>query len=163
MDKQRHIKKEKFFLRVIFLLSLWATVGSLYYGYFGDPVQNWSTWFRFSRLNGLPPCDLCRYMRVFQYPLLLISGVALRKHDKHAWVYMLPLSVLGFITGIYKYLLEIDVLAESWVCSAGWVSCSEASVMYGGFISLALLWSVIFLITWLASRQILRLHKKQRQ
>ena len=69
-------------LRIIFFQSLLATIGSLYLGFYGDPVLNFfytGDWF--NPENAFAICDLCRYARILMYPLVFISGVALIRND----------------------------------------------------------------------------------
>lgn len=132
-------------LKAIFLISLLATIGSLYYWYYGDPAQNFFTWYRFNTLNGIPACDLCRYIRVCQYPILIISGIALRQNDEnHAFTYIVPLARIGLCISLYKYLLEMNILPESGVCSAWSTSCATPWVIYLWFATLAFFGIVCF-------------------
>ncbi|MFB6284461.1 MAG: disulfide bond formation protein B [Halobacteria archaeon] len=73
-----------------FAVAVVATVGSQYFG----------------RVMGLTPCELCWYQRIFMYPLVLIIGVGIYKHDK-VGRYVLPLSILGFVTASYHNYLQV--------------------------------------------------------
>lgn len=140
----------------IFIVSLIATLGSLYYGYFWDPVENFSTGYWFSPINALIACDMCRYIRVFQYPLAIISGLALRHNDRAVMKYIFPLATIWLFIAGYKYLLEMWVVQQSGICSAGSASCSEPWVTYFWFITLAFLWIISFLIIiglWMLANQ----------
>lgn len=53
-------KKLENSLLFIWLVSLVATLGSLY----------------FSEVRGYEPCELCWYQRILMYPILLITTVA---------------------------------------------------------------------------------------
>lgn len=81
-------------MQLIFVISLLATIGSLYYGYYGDPVVNIMTRDLFNKANAIPACDLCWYVRVFQYPIVIISGIALLKKDYASVIYIWPLALL---------------------------------------------------------------------
>lgn len=161
MHNFRVVNKEKTYLRIIFVVSLIATVGSLYYGYFGDPVANLQTGDRFNRLNGFPACDMCRYIRVFQYPLVLISGIALLKKDSHSGMYILPLAVLGLIFSTYKYLLEMGMIQETWLCTPGAVSCGTSPVTYRWFLTLSSMGIIAFFIIIVFSSASISLHKNR--
>lgn len=161
MQNVRVINKEITYLKIILIVSLFATIGSLYYGYFGDPVTNFGTGDRFNRLNGFPACDMCRYIRVFQYPILLISAIALRKKDTHSWVYMLPLAVGGLFFATYKYLLEMNLIQESGLCAPWGVSCGTSPVTYRRFLTLSSMGIIAFILIIIFSIAIIRLHQKR--
>ena len=135
-------------LRMIFLVSLAATLGSLYIGYRGDPLLNAQTGIRFNRLNGIQPCDLCRYMRVFQYPLVFISGIALLTKDKKSTKYIRPLALVGLVVSVYKRGLESGWIAESDICTSS-VSCATSTSLWG-IISLPVLGAAAFLLILIA-------------
>jgi len=94
-------------LQGIFIISLLATVGSLYFGYFGDPLTNILSGDLFNKANAIAACDLCWYIRIFQFPILLISAIALIRNDYHSIWYIRPLALLGIIVSAYKYTLEM--------------------------------------------------------
>lgn len=75
-----------------FLITSISVVGSLY----------------FSEVMKLPPCDLCWYQRAFMYPQAVLFGIALWKNDKSVKRYILSLSVVGFVIGIYHNLLQLN-------------------------------------------------------
>src|SRR3989338_8039857 len=79
---------DKNILNLLFLFSLAALVGSLAY----------------SNIIGFPPCELCWIQRIFMYPQVLLSGVALWRKDKNIVTYLLSLSVLGGIVALYHSL-----------------------------------------------------------
>ena len=93
-------------MRFIFVISLLSILGSLYYGYFGDPVLNSAANEWWNTANALAICEMCRYIRVCTYPLVLISGAALVYHDYKHIQYIWPLALLGFFAASYKYWLE---------------------------------------------------------
>lgn len=72
-------------LTVVFLISLLAVLGSLFY----------------SQLAGFPPCDLCWWQRIFMYPLVLILGWGIYKKDYGSLDYALLLALAG--TGVSLY------------------------------------------------------------
>ncbi|USN55648.1 MAG: hypothetical protein H6765_03515 [Candidatus Peribacteria bacterium] len=59
-------------MRVLFAIAVVSTLGSMYFGYFGDPVLNAQTGDWWNRANALPVCDMCWYIRVCTYPLVII-------------------------------------------------------------------------------------------
>ncbi len=73
-----------------FGIALIATLGSLFY----------------SEIAGFQPCPLCWYQRIFMYPLSIILGVAWYVKDKAIGRYTLTLSIIGFLIGLYHYLIQ---------------------------------------------------------
>lgn len=136
-------KKTPTLLRIIFLVSLAATLGSLYIWYRWDPLVNRGTGIWFNRLNGLPACDMCRYMRIFQYPLVFISGIALLTKDTSSIKYIRPLALGWLLVSVYKWSLESGWIAESWICMSE-ISCATPTNLWW-FISLPLLGVLAFL------------------
>lgn len=102
----------KYTLNLIFLVSAFGTLTSLY----------------FSEFMNLPPCDLCWYQRIFFYPILIISFISITVKDKtqRPFQYIFPLAVIGFPISIYHHLLKVTDLfpKETPFCNeAG--ACSE--------------------------------------
>ena len=61
------------------MISLLSLIGSLYYGWFGDPFLNIKTGELFLRSNGLEPCEMCWFARILMYPIVVISLVGMIK------------------------------------------------------------------------------------
>ena len=142
-------RQQKYILQSIFIISLTATLGSFYIGYRGDPILNRQSWYFFNRLNGIPPCEFCWYMRIFQYPLVFISGIALLTKDKTAIKYIWPMALAGLITAVYKRGMEGGWIAESGMCLSG-ISCSTPTNLWW-VISLPLIGVWAFLLILIAS------------
>lgn len=139
-------KNEKTLLWIIFILSIGATVWSLYYGWYGDPIANIASGDLFNPENGFPPCTLCWYARILQYPIVILSGLGLYYHDrKVATRYILPLAVIWVIVDLYKRLLEEGILMEWAVCDPNAVSCGVKYVDYFGFLTLPLMGIIVFI------------------
>ena len=77
-------------MKIIFAQALIAMLGSLYYGFYGDPFSG----DFFNSANALEPCELCRYARILMYPLVFFSGVALIKKQTKIVDYFIPFCVL---------------------------------------------------------------------
>ena len=107
-------------LYLALLQALVATLGSLY----------------FSEIRGWTPCVLCWYQRILMYPLVPILTVGILLKDKRVSLYVLPLSILGFLVSAYHNLLYYGVIQE--VCSQG-VSCTTRFFAWFGFITIPLL------------------------
>lgn len=107
---------------VILLLAIISTLSSLY----------------FSEILKLVPCVLCWYQRICMYPLIAISIVGILKKDKNLPLYILPLSIIGWIINIYHNLLYYHILPESIApCQAG-VSCTTQQLLWWGWFTIPL-------------------------
>ncbi len=121
-------------LWLAFAVALFATLGSLY----------------FSEVQGLAPCQLCWYQRIFMYPLSLMFLIAALRHDKNVVRYALPLSLFGLIIALYQ--VYIQVFPESALsCIANGISCSDINVNYFGFITIPVMSVVSFLMVIVAT------------
>ena len=139
---------------IIFSISLFWTVLSLYYSYFWDIYINILDGVLFDSSRAIKPCDLCRYIRLAQYPTTLISWMALRYKDYLASKkYIIWLTLFWILVSWYKVALEywIITLEGSWVCGAWSVACDVATSLCGTCISLASAWLAAFIwVLWLA-------------
>lgn len=156
-------KKQTWVLWIIFWLSLVSTLWSLYVEHFGDPVVNLMSWDLWNQSLGIAACNLCRYIRVFTYPLVVVSlAWILRKmpHVVHS-IFWLSLICFGFC--LYKYWLEMHRWVSGgnpFLCVTGSVDCAEAKPLYFGFISLSMLGIVSnAIILWLSHRVDKEFHK----
>lgn len=132
-------------LAIIFIQALLAMLGSLYYGYFGDPILNLQTGHRFNPLNGLVPCELCRYARILMYPIVFISLIWLLERSTKCVKYILPLSIVGIGLEIYHYLLQKVNFTTSFTCTYA-NPCNALEVNYLGFITIPLLCMIAFIV-----------------
>lgn len=136
-------KHPQILMNGIFGMALMAMLGSLYYSNYGDPVANIANGTLFPFGGGLPPCLLCWWARIFMYPLVIISGVALATSDRAVVKYILPFSILGTILTAYHYALQKWYVVDLFKCSS-FVPCSEKQVEYFGFVTIPLLGFVAF-------------------
>lgn len=125
-------------IRWIFALSLLATTGSLYFEYFGDPIQNLWLGELFNPANGLAPCTLCWWARIWLYPITLLSGMASIRNELIIAPYLLPLGLLGALTTGYHTIIQTFSLPSIVSCSST-TPCSTIQVAYFGFITIPLL------------------------
>lgn len=132
-------------LQIIFILSLLGTVGSLYIWRYWDPVVNFQSGDLFNPLNAILPCDLCRYMRIFQYPLLVVAWVWLITKEYSTLRISLLLSIPWLLISVYKMSLEYWWIESWWLCTSS-ISCADAAVMYRWRLSLPLMGVIIFII-----------------
>lgn len=141
-------------MQLIFVTSLLATLGSLYYGYYGDPIAQMPTGDFFNPENAFTICELCRYARILTYPITLLSGVALIRKDANIAVYTLILSGMTVMLEAYHYGLQKLEIQTSEVCT--WANpCNALSVNYFGFITIPLLCLIAAMIIFIASLMII--------
>ena len=118
----------------ILLTSLVATMGSLYY----------------SEIVLLPICPLCWYQRVCMYAQVVIFALAIwRKETSRLLPYALLLSSIGFLVGVYHYILQWTALhgASILPCPAKGTEASCEKVFFNefGWVTLPLMAIVPFL------------------
>lgn len=129
----------------IFVQSLLAMVGSLYYSSFGDPFVNLAAGNIFPVGGGFEPCVLCWYARILTYPMVLISYVGIAKQDRRFTDYLLPLVILGIPLELYHYAIQKLPIMTIFGCSSA-NPCNALQVNYFGFITIPLLALVAFII-----------------
>jgi len=131
--------KQRQLLTLIFLVSLLATIGSLYISYFGDPRNNMYLGDLRNPLRGIAPCALCRYTRICMFPVVFISWIALKYKDRQIRRTILPFALLWLIISGYIYGIEMDRwVKSSELCGINSVvQCWDPAVLYGGRFTLA--------------------------
>ena len=110
-------------LYLAWFFALVSTLGSLY----------------FSDVLKFPPCVLCWYQRICMYPLVVIIGVGILLREKKLYLYVLPLSIIGFFIALYHNLLYYNILPESTSPCISGVSCTTKFIEWFGFITIPLL------------------------
>lgn len=138
-------KYYKKFPLAIFLLALFSMLGSLYYSNFGDPISNIKDGIIFFYGNGLPPCQLCWYSRIFMYPIVILGGWNLFYTKKEFVESTLPLMVLGFLLSVYHSIIQKAPIFEVTSCG-GAIPCSDIQVEYFGFITIPMLALVAYIL-----------------
>ncbi len=101
----------KYNLNLIFIISFIGTFISLY----------------FEHILKLPVCDLCWIERIFFYPIVIISLIALIIKDKNAYWYILTLSIINLPITLYHHLLKTTSLFQNNIdlCTNKLNSCSK--------------------------------------
>ncbi|MDO8508647.1 MAG: disulfide bond formation protein B [Nanoarchaeota archaeon] len=101
---------ENNYIIISFIISLAATLGSLYY----------------SEILHYNPCKLCWYQRIFMYPQTIIFGTAYIIKDKKIAIYGMILSIIGAFIAGFHYMLQLSN-SPSFSCDAiGYsASCTE--------------------------------------
>lgn len=117
-------------LYVAWLVSLTATLGSLY----------------FSEIRGFVPCELCWVQRIFMYPLVFLLGIAVFTDDRSVKKYVLPLSIVGGLISLYHYLVQkVPGFADIKPCAQG-VPCNVQYINWFGFVTIPFLALTAFTI-----------------
>lgn len=142
--------------KYIFVISLLATLGSLYIENFGDPVANLMDGIVFDTTRGILACTMCRYIRMCMYPLVLISGTALIKKQRNAYLFMQPLMRIWTGFSIWKRVIQHFSLPSPVFCTPQ-IPCSLPDINYFGFISLSFLWIIAFVSMYFITLRIKRL------
>jgi len=110
------------------IVSLLAVITSLYY----------------SEIVGYVPCVLCWWQRVFIYPLIIIFGVALWKKISTAFLYAVPLALLGTLVALYHTYSNLS--GNSLLpCTAVEGACAKIYVMAFGYITIPSMSLTVFL------------------
>lgn len=129
----------------IFLQAFVATLGSLYYSTYGDPVANLMAGTLFVAGAGFVPCLLCWFARILMYPIAFISTVGILKNDRHFTDYVLVLSLPGIFLELYHYALQMFQFETSFGCTMD-NPCNALQVAYFGFITIPFLCLVAFVV-----------------
>lgn len=122
------VLKKDYFLYVAWMVSVFATVGSLF----------------FSEVLHFPPCVLCWYQRVFMYPLPFLMTIGILKKDALLPTYILLLAPLGWIISVYHVLLYYKIIPDQLAPCVLGVSCTTKYIEYFGFITIPFLSFVAF-------------------
>jgi disulfide bond formation protein DsbB len=122
--------KNQIFMYSAWLVSILATLGSLY----------------FSEIRGFIPCELCWYQRIAMYPLTLILGVATFHNEFGLKKVILPMSIAGALISFFHYLEQkVPGFGGIKECVSG-VPCSAEYINWLGFITIPFLALSAFLL-----------------
>jgi disulfide bond formation protein DsbB len=90
-----------------------------------------------STVVGFTPCDLCWYQRIAMFPIPIVLAAGLYRADKHAYLYAVPLVVVGAVLALYHSLLQWGIITENVLeCSAGGTACAEPEILWFGFLTI---------------------------
>jgi|SRR5690625_2011311 len=129
------MKNNKLFMQLIFLVSLIATLGSLY----------------FSEIRMYLPCEMCWYQRIIMYPIVLISFIGLIRNDMNSRIYIRVFSGIGILTSAYHYSLQkVSFFADSLPACTG-VDCTVQYINWFGFITIPFLALTAFVLIFTLS------------
>lgn len=117
------VKIKQYLLYFAWIVSVTATLGSLY----------------FSEIRGFIPCELCWYQRILMYPLILILGIGTFQNDPSVRKFVLPMALIGWCISLFHYLEQkVPAFASIKPCENG-VPCSAQYINWLGFITIPLL------------------------
>ena len=111
------------FVFLAFLISLVATLGSLFF---------------FEIMNFIP-CSLCWYQRIFMYSFVFLFLINLLYPDDKIFKYSFPLVFIGWIISIYHNLLMFKIIPEKLSPCVQGIPCSVDYLNWLGFITIPLL------------------------
>lgn len=122
-EKALGSKNKYIFLYLAWLVSVIATLGSLY----------------FSEIRGFIPCELCWYQRILMYPLALILGIGTFQNDFSVKRFVLPMAAIGWFISLFHYLEQkVPGFAAIKPCVNG-VPCTTQYINWLGFITIPFL------------------------
>ena len=133
-------------LLIIWVTSLVATLGSLY----------------FSEVRGYIPCDLCWYQRILMYPIVIISTIAYIQKNARIALTTAVFAIIGGSMSLYHYgMQKISLLQES-APACGLVSCTGSYINWLGFITIPFLALTAFIIIAAVSFYMLKVLKEEK-
>lgn len=137
-------KKLENSLLFVWLVSLVATLGSLY----------------FSEVRGYEPCELCWYQRILMYPIVLISLVAYLQKNARIAVTTAVFSCIGGTISLYHYgIQKLDFLSQH-APACGRVPCTGQYINWFGFITIPFLALVAFILIAITSFYMLKVLRR---
>jgi disulfide bond formation protein DsbB len=133
-------------LLTIWVMSLVATLGSLY----------------FSEIRGYIPCDLCWYQRILMYPIVLISTVAYIQKNARIALTTAVFSVIGGCISLYHYGIQKLTFLQDSAPSCGQVPCTGQYINWLGFITIPFLALTAFVVIAATSFYMLKVLKEEK-
>jgi disulfide bond formation protein DsbB len=117
-----------------FFVALFAMLGSLYYSYYLH----------------IAACELCWFARIFVYSQVFIFGLAWYKNDRRIFDYIMLLSGVGMLIGLYHHYLQLGYDLYKPCASIPFAAdCSVPTFIEYGFITYPLMGVVTFGILFL--------------
>lgn len=139
-------KRQDTALLIIWVTSLLATLGSLY----------------FSEIRGYIPCDLCWFQRIFMYPIVIMTTIAYLQQNAKIAVTTATFSIIGGCISLYHYgLQKLSFLQESApACTSG--SCIGQYINWFGFVTIPFLALTAFILITIASFYLMKVLKEEK-
>ena len=139
-------KKLENSLLIIWVTSLVATLGSLY----------------FSEVRGYIPCDLCWYQRILMYPIVIISTIAYIQKNAQIALTTAVFAIIGGSMSLYHYGIQKLSLLQESAPACGLVSCTGSYINWLGFITIPFLALTAFIIIAATSFYMLKVLKEEK-
>lgn len=95
----------------------------------------------YSEVFGFLPCSLCWFQRIFLYPLIILSGIALVARDgARVAKYLIGLAIPGAVIALYQHYLQMGG-SEFVPCpaSGAGADCAQRILFEFGYITLPLM------------------------
>ncbi len=128
--------KPDYYVYLALLITVGATLGSLYY----------------SLVLRLAPCELCWYQRIMMYPMALTLFVGTFRKDSKVFQYTIVPNIIGFLVAMFHLSLSQGLLpAQFSRCFYG-PSCTTDFSSYFGFFTIPLQSFTAFTILLLITR-----------
>lgn len=116
-------------IHFVFFISIASTAISLFY----------------SEILGFVPCGLCWFQRIFLYPQIFMTAIALYKKDSKIADYLIGLSISGAIIALYQHYLQMGGSALV-PCPASGADCAQRFLFEFGYITFPLMSFTIFML-----------------
>lgn len=139
-------KKLENSLLIIWIVSLIATLGSLY----------------FSEVRGYEPCEMCWYQRILMYPIVLLTTVAYIQKNARIALTTAVFSCIGGAISLYHYGIQKVSFLQDSAPACGQVSCTGYYINWLGFITIPFLALTAFAIIAGVSFYMLNVMKKEK-
>jgi disulfide bond formation protein DsbB len=110
-------------LFICWMVAAAATLGSLF----------------FSEVMEIQPCVLCWYQRIFMYPLVLIFLVGMFPTDPRVVRYTLPMTIIGWGSASYHYLVYSGYIPENLQPCGQGPSCADIDLELFGFVTIPMM------------------------
>lgn len=139
-------KKLENSLLIIWVVSLTATLGSLY----------------FSDIRGYEPCKLCWYQRILMYPIVIMTTIAYIQKNARIAIYTAVFACIGGCMSLYHYgIQKLSFLADS-APACGRVPCTGAYINWAGFITIPFLALTAFILIAASSFYMMKVLKEEK-
>ena len=138
-------KKLENSLLFIWIVSLVATLGSLY----------------FSEIRGYEPCELCWYQRIFMYPIVILTTVAYIQKNALIALTVALFACIGGALSLYHYGIQKVPFLQDSAPACGRVACTGYYINWLGFITIPFLALTAFIIIAAVSLYMLKVLKEE--
>lgn len=139
-------KKVENSLLFIWIISIVATLGSLY----------------FSEIRGYEPCKMCWIQRIFMYPIVIMTTIAFIQKNARIALTTAVFAIMGSSVSLYHYgIQKLSFLSES-APSCGMVSCTGQYINWLGFITIPFLALTAFILILGASVYLMKAVKVEK-